>query len=724
MRTHLRSFLSVLFLCNLTACAIPLVATPHHVIGSTLKTGLGDYEDRKDIVDEVLTHCRKEENKTERFCKELSTGLAKEQAPLPLTKMDRILTLYCNDNPYEESCKTAKQMEAQMQSEECQGSSDSALCKQAELNKQALDWYRDNEWQYNRTDTTKPPLVCVSLSGGGIRAAAFAIGVMKGLSEKQVKNEANSHQFLLDRVDILSGTSGGAYALSWYYMNYLQEYGPDGNSDSPWSPKVQQELQDHADFIPLSTYALSGFINVGLMSPVNLLLNGIVATHTNTSYFGNLLYKKAIRDTFHKGQSATLDNLKEVLDRNKHKLPNFVITTTARVDESNFHFDSLLRNTVFEFTPLRVGNDGFTYMSSKTFSERYEEMNIAQIVATAGAAPDSSQLVSGSLRRTLAAMLNADYGRYIRNYNDTRPWLRRWFNNLTPAPFYLFSEHYNHDLRGSHIYLSDGGHQENLALYPLVRRQCQNIIVVDAEFDRFSTFEAYFKAKASIQGEMRVNMTLEKQKDGKRVDDLEDVLKNLAESGRTRDEVESLQRHASLCCFSGRYPVMQGKIRYFPILDKERNELNWKEIKLIYVKLALDTPLFQGWDTLDEKTKDHVRNKIGVKAADYYAATIKDECDIRYGLTCAFPQFSTTHQSFTPKQFEAYVDLGSTMIKTNVAATLRSATPSSSELDSIEIKVCKDEERDEELNADKDDPCRDLPKDPRPKVFRSFDTTN
>ena len=99
--------------------------------------------------------------------------------------------------------------------------------------------------------------------------------------------------------------------------------------------------------------------------------------------------------------------------------------------------------------------------------------------------------------------------------------------------------------------------------------------------------------------------------------------------GSTREEVESLQRHASLCCFSGRYPLMQGKIRYFPILDKERNELNWKEIKLIYIKLALDTPLFQGWDTLDEITKDDVR-KILAEPADDYAATIKRR--VRYPI--------------------------------------------------------------------------------------------
>jgi hypothetical protein len=115
---------------------------------------------------------------------------------------------------------------------------------------------------------------------------------------------------------------------------------------------------------------------------------------------------------------------------------------------------------------------------------------------------------------------------------------------------------------------------------------------------------------------------------------------------------------------------MEGKVGYFPILD-EKEEVQWRETKLFYVKLALDTKLFDGWETLSRNAQDVVKNRIGVKAAEHYAATRRDTCDIQYSLwnTCAFPQYSTTHQSFTPTQFDAYVDLGATMIENYVTTT-------------------------------------------------------
>jgi len=494
---------------------------------------------------------------------------------------------------------------------------------------------------------------------------------------------------MLDQIDVLSGTSGGSYALSWYYMQNQQgkkgkdlfdqivkvPSAPDEIRESP----AQNELRKHANFLTLPKYVGSGFANVVLLSPVNALLNGVLGTHTNTS-FADWLYQKTIRDTFHSRIPTTLKEIRKAfLDQKQPDLPYFIITTTSRIDENTFHFDSLLRNTVFEFTPLRVGNDGFTYINSD--STNIGDLELARIVAIAGAAPDSSQVVSGSTQRFFASIFNADYGQYIYNYNDTRHEFRRLVTKLFPFPFYFFTESYSHDMRGSDIYLSDGGHQENLAVYPLIRRQCQNILIVDAEYDPTYEFESYFKVKHGIEREMRVNMTLQPTsfclgrpdlancKENK-VDAIEPALRKASESGLTREEAENNLINVSQCCFSGQHPVMEGKIGHFPILDEGKQEVQWRETKLLYVKLAIDTNLFQGWETLSEKRKSDVKEKIGVKAAEYYAATRQDTCKIQYSWDrCAFPQYSTTHQSFTPTQFDAYVDLGATMIKNYVTTT-------------------------------------------------------
>jgi Patatin-like phospholipase len=45
------------------------------------------------------------------------------------------------------------------------------------------------------------------------------------------------------------------------------------------------------------------------------------------------------------------------------------------------------------------------------------------------------------------------------------------------------------------VYLSDGGHVENLGVYELLRRRCQLIIVIDAEADPKMTFGSYVRAQ-------------------------------------------------------------------------------------------------------------------------------------------------------------------------------------------------------------------------------------
>ena len=97
-------------------------------------------------------------------------------------------------------------------------------------------------------DKTKPPCTCVAFSGGGIRSATFSIGVMKGLHA--ISGEDG--QPFLHQVDIMSAASGGAYGMSWYYMNQL---GPDAisKSDLFLSP-AQNYLLENADFMTVRRF--------------------------------------------------------------------------------------------------------------------------------------------------------------------------------------------------------------------------------------------------------------------------------------------------------------------------------------------------------------------------------------------------------------------------------------------------------------------------------------
>ena len=54
--------------------------------------------------------------------------------------------------------------------------------------------------------------VIVTLSGGGIRAAALAYGVLAHLDEARINRE----QTLLDKVDVISSVSAGSFAAAYY----------------------------------------------------------------------------------------------------------------------------------------------------------------------------------------------------------------------------------------------------------------------------------------------------------------------------------------------------------------------------------------------------------------------------------------------------------------------------------------------------------------------------
>lgn len=71
----------------------------------------------------------------------------------------------------------------------------------------AAQFDRDVETDYDDT------VVSLSFSGGGTRAAAFSYGVLTALDEFRVPNKSTT---LLDRVDFITGVSGGSVLAAYY----------------------------------------------------------------------------------------------------------------------------------------------------------------------------------------------------------------------------------------------------------------------------------------------------------------------------------------------------------------------------------------------------------------------------------------------------------------------------------------------------------------------------
>jgi len=514
------------------------------------------------------------------------------------------------------------------------------------------------EWSFNRAGQDAPPATCLSLSGGGVRSAAFSIGVMAALHERGV----------LHQLDAMSAVSGGSYALSWLYAQQfhrrkdhdeLMAKQPAGSAAGReaarrvsedlfrFDGKYQEFLRDNFSLFKTADYYTLAAVDVVPMALFNFFANVVFSWHSNTT-FSRPMYESRLRATFHSppdGAAAGDIALGELGAFAQGKLPFFLINATALIEDDEYRHASRLANSIFEFGPRQFGSDAY----GRFLYSRDPSLSLSLAVSISGAALDSATLVAGPAKKVFWSLLNQDMGFYMHN-PGIRAEDRNW-EMLKIFPFYFFSKHNVRDINGSHIYLTDGGHSENLGLFPLLRRGCRSVIVVDAEEDPAYTFSAYRDLKKALDREMHVEFTVD------------EIDRSLRESTQCPD------RKAADCVSLGagagkapkdytdgiewkkfaRTPVMDGKVCCLPYPGPEDSV----PIPVKYIKLAFhaeETPPLGRSGCLAEfdtglrkyfRDRQHATFSFGIgrKAA-------------------SFPQDPTANQDFSPEQFMRYRDLG------------------------------------------------------------------
>jgi NTE family protein len=79
----------------------------------------------------------------------------------------------------------------------------------------AATGYRFPTMVVDRPDPADELFVCLSFSGGGTRAAAFAYGALRRLRDLDI-GRGGSRRSLLDEVDCIAGISGGSFTAAYY----------------------------------------------------------------------------------------------------------------------------------------------------------------------------------------------------------------------------------------------------------------------------------------------------------------------------------------------------------------------------------------------------------------------------------------------------------------------------------------------------------------------------
>lgn len=116
--------------------------------------------------------------------------------------------------------------------------------------------------------------------------------------------------------------------------------------------------------------------------------------------------------------------------------------------------------------------------------DRHVNLGTAMAISGAAAAPNMGATTIMPLVFILT-LLNIRLGYWLPNPGRVQQSSRlaRWLWRGA-GPSYLWKEAMgNVHAQGQYVNLSDGGHMENLGIYPLLRRRCKLIIAVDAEAD-------------------------------------------------------------------------------------------------------------------------------------------------------------------------------------------------------------------------------------------------
>jgi hypothetical protein len=282
------------------------------------------------------------------------------------------------------------------------------------------------------------------------------------------------------------------------------------------------------------------------------------------------------------------------------------------------------------------------------------------------------------IARAIRSGLGVNLGAYLPN-----PALSvgaRVLHGLMPIGYFAYR--HTPDVFGTHFYLSDGGHSDNLGVFSLLQRGCKRIVVVDGEEDRHYQFEGYFLLKRHLQMEyQKADIDLQIDDIWKPLDDqakrrfkelkLKEIRRMAADGtlidylhqgdSKLADSPTSAERRK---CY-GRKAVMRGELT---------SKTGDHPIQIFYAKLA-----YKPVCDLTEAPRyfaEHYRgpfsevvlgkpcaNPHGLgKIEAYYYCQIEKCARGRIlsplGDCAPFPQQPTRDQNFNPTQFEAYVELG------------------------------------------------------------------
>ena len=177
----------------------------------------------------------------------------------------------------------------------------------------------------------------------------------------------------------------------------------------------------------------------------------------------------------------------------------------------------------FTVSPLHAGSSRLGYRPSCEYTEGGITLGTAVATSGAFASPNMGYMMTSPVLRFLMTLFNARFGWWLGNPGNV-PGGSRLVSRV--RRFFDFEHAYRHDSptlslvpivqealgqtddRSSYVYLSDGGHFENLGLYEMVLRRCRLIVVSDASTDPDYSFSSLGQSIRQIRIDLGVPIEL------------------------------------------------------------------------------------------------------------------------------------------------------------------------------------------------------------------------
>ena len=166
----------------------------------------------------------------------------------------------------------------------------------------------------------------------------------------------------------------------------------------------------------------------------------------------------------------------------------------------------------FTMTPLHAGAGGLGFRRSHRFGDRFGfSLPTAVTISGAAASPNMGFQTSTTIA-LLMTLFNVRLGWWVGNPG---PWGAKTYRRSSPrwSLIRILQEALGlTNDRRPYVYLSDGGHFENLGLYEMVRRRCKIIVVSDAGQDYRYAFQDLGNAVRKIRVDLGIPIEIKDRK--------------------------------------------------------------------------------------------------------------------------------------------------------------------------------------------------------------------